>query len=145
MSTDEKNAHTTKGVVYGTISLVCVSSCYWTAAPQRVVFHQHCDHRRLEAWPCLPQKAHSHTTKYSQHNQPSQPLSFLYLREKYTDTWTHLQTYTLTFICKCSHQYKLAWIRTNTHKVPCVSVHTHTNTLANHKITPLQSCAERGR
>lgn len=104
MSAGEKKnkkakAHITKAVEYGTISLVCVSSCHWTAGPQRAVFHQRCDHRRLEAWPCLPQRSHSHTTKCSRYNQAAQPLFwFLLLLRK-----THFaKTDTFTLVCKYS-------------------------------------------
>jgi len=69
--------HTTKAVEYGTISLVCVSSCHCMAGPRGAVFHQRCDHRRLEAWPGVPQKAHSHTRTI--HNQAAQPRWFVLL------------------------------------------------------------------
>ena len=90
----KKKRNATKAVGYGTISLVCVSSRHWTAGPQRAVFHQRRDHRRLEAWPCLPQKAHSHTTKCSLYNQAAQPLWFpLLLRETHTHTHTRKHTH----------------------------------------------------
>ncbi len=135
---EKKYTHVTKAVEYGTISLVCVSSCHWTAGPQRAVFHQRCDHRRLEAWPCLPQKSHSQTTKCSRCKQAAQPLWFLLLLRKiHTDTLANahirfcMQIQSPTQTCLNAYQ-----------QAKCaMCIHTHTN----HNITPLQSCAERGR
>lgn len=35
MSLESEKSHTTKADEYGTVSLVCVSSCHWMAGPQR--------------------------------------------------------------------------------------------------------------
>lgn len=95
----------------------------WTAGPQRAVFSTSAAATDgLEAWPCLPQRAHSHTTKCSWRNQAAQPpLVHITFEEN-----TH--RHALTFVCKCSCRHELVWICTNRESGPCVSKHTHTHT-----------------
>lgn len=118
----EIKARTTKsGWTWNRFISVRLPPVVWTAGPQRAVFSTSAAATDgLEAWPCLLQRAHSHTTKYSWRNQaPQPPLVHITFKEN-----THRRA--LTFVCKCSCRHELVWICTNRESGPCVSKHTHT-------------------